>query len=81
MHELHLAQNLLKIALSEAEKNKASKIKKLTIVLDKKEHLGEENLSFILENLMKNTKGQGAEIEIKKGEGKSYLESIEIEES
>jgi Zn finger protein HypA/HybF involved in hydrogenase expression len=68
MHDLHLANQILKIALEYANKNGLSKINSITIELgDIAEH-GEkilpENLNFNFKLLAKNTIAQDAELKI-----------------
>jgi Zn finger protein HypA/HybF involved in hydrogenase expression len=78
MHELHTAQNLLNLTLKKAKENKAKKIIKINISLNKKDHITPGNLLYHLNLLTKDTIAQDTKIEIKKAE-KTYIENIEIE--
>lgn len=78
MHQLHLVQNLIKIALRVARENKAKKIGEITIVLDGDEHREPKNFENLFKNLAQGSLASGAKIKIKKGQG-TYLESILID--
>lgn len=82
MHDLHLAQQILKIVLEYAEKNGLKKIKKIELelgsILEHDEVISPENLVFNFNLLSKNTLAETAELDIKKIEGDSWkLVSIE----
>lgn len=93
MHDLFASQDLLKIALKNAEKNKLKKISKIVIELGKttfahqhddgKEHLDEiqpENLKFNMALLAKNTIAKDAQIDIIRTENNEIrLKEIEGE--
>ena len=82
MHDLHLAQQILKIVLEYAEKNNLKSIKKIELelgsILEHDEVISPENLVFNFNLLSKNTLAETAELDIKKIEGDSWkLVSIE----
>ncbi|MFA6382702.1 MAG: hydrogenase/urease maturation nickel metallochaperone HypA [Candidatus Buchananbacteria bacterium] len=82
MHDLHAADQILKLVLEKANENKLSKVTKIIIELGSMVEHGEEinadNLAFNLKLLAKNTPAEGAKIEIKKVQGQSW-KLVEIE--
>ena len=76
MHDMHLAQQILKIVLEYAEKNNLKNIKKIELelgsILEHDEVISPENLIFNFKLLSKNTIAQNAELEIKKIKGDSW---------
>jgi hydrogenase nickel incorporation protein HypA/HybF len=82
MHDLHLAQQILKTVLEYADKNGFKKIKKIELelgsILEHGEYILPENLIFNFNLLSKNTIAESAELKIKKIEGDNWkLVSIE----
>jgi len=78
MHENYLAENLAKIILDQATKNQAKGVKKVTLVLDKKDHLKPENLKYLLLEYLKNTLAQNTVLDFKQGDS-TYIENIQLE--
>jgi Zn finger protein HypA/HybF involved in hydrogenase expression len=82
MHDLHAADQILKLVLEKANDNKLLQVKKITIeigsVVEHGEEINPENLVFNLKLLAENTPAQGAEISIKKVEGNTWR-LVEIE--
>jgi len=76
MHDLYLAQEILKTVLEYAQKNGFKKIKRVEIELgslvDHNEEILPENLIFNFKNLSKDTIAESAELEIKKVEGENW---------
>ena len=84
MHDLHLAQQIIKIVLEYAEKNGFKNIKKIELelgsILEHGEVISPENLIFNFNLLSKNTIAQSAELNIKTIAGDSWkLVSIDGE--
>ena len=82
MHDLYLAQQILKTVLEYAQKNGLKNVKKVEIelgsILEHGEVILPENLIFNFKNLSKNTIAENAELEIKKIKGENWkLVSIE----
>jgi Zn finger protein HypA/HybF involved in hydrogenase expression len=82
MHDMHLAEQILKIVLEHAEKNNFKNIKKIELelgsILEHGEYIVPENLIFNFKLLSKNTSAQNAELNIKKIAGDEWkLISIE----
>jgi len=69
MHDLYLAQEILKTVLEYAEKNGFKKVSKVEIelgsILEHGEEILPENLIFNFKNLSKKTLAESAELEIK----------------
>jgi len=82
MHDLHLAQQVLKTVLEYAEKNGFKKVSKVEIelgsLIEHDEEILPENLIFNFKNLAKNTIAETAQLEIKKIKGEKW-KLIEIE--
>ena len=84
MHDLHLANQILKIALEYARKNKLSKINSITIelgnIVEHGERILSENLIFNLKLLAKDTIAKDAKLKIIPIEGEVWrLKEIEGE--
>jgi len=83
MHDVHLAQQILKTVLEYAQKNGFKKVKKIELelgsILEHDEVISPENLIFNFKLLSKNTIAENAEMDIKKIEGDSW-KLISIEE-
>lgn len=82
MHDLHLADQILKIALEYAQKNALKKINSIKIelgdIVEHGERILPENLRFNFKMLAKNTPAQEAELIIKPIQGEIWR-LIEIE--
>ena len=83
MHDVHLAQQILKTVLEYTQKNGFKNIKKIELelgsILEHDEIISPENLIFNFKLLSKNTIVENAEMDIKKIEGDSW-KLISIEE-
>lgn len=83
MHDLLLAQEILKTVLEYAEKNGFKKVSRIEIELGSLVEHGEEilpeNLVFNFKNLAKNTIAENAELKIKKLKWENW-KLISIEE-
>lgn len=84
MHDLHLANQILKIALEYARKNKLSKINSITIelgnIVEHGERILSENLIFNLKLLAKDTIAKDVKLKIIPIEGEVWrLKEIEGE--
>jgi len=82
MHDLHLANQILKIALEYARKNKLSKINSITIelgnIVEHGERILPENLIFNFKLLAKDTIAKDAKLKIIPIEGEIWrLKEIE----
>jgi hydrogenase nickel incorporation protein HypA/HybF len=64
MHELSMADAMVKTVLEVAEKNNATEIFEVTIEIGKLTMLNPEQLKFLLDVLVENTLLEGAEINI-----------------
>lgn len=64
MHELSMADAMVKTVLDVAEKNDATEILEVTIEVGKLTMLNPEQLKFLLDVLVENTLLEGAEINI-----------------
>jgi len=77
MHDLHLANQILKTILDYAQKNKLKKVKSVKIVLGSIIEHGDEisplNLEFNLRMLAKNTLAQDLAVKIKKIKGREWI--------
>ncbi len=60
MHELAITQNVLELALSEAEKVKAKKISKISLVIGEMTGVVDESVKFYFEFISKDTIASGA---------------------
>lgn len=84
IHDLHLADKILKLVLKEAEKNNAKRIKSIQIQLGEISEHGQtitpENLKFNFSLLAKNTIAEKAELKINKTKGEKWqLTQMDIE--
>lgn len=77
MHDLHLANQILKIILDYAQKNDLKKVSKAKIelgsIVEHGDEINPENLEFNLKILAKNTLAQGLDIEIFKIKGSNWV--------
>ena len=84
MHDLHVANKIVKLALEYGQKNNLKKIIKIVIelgtVVEHGEEINPDNLKFNINLLTKNTIAENADIEIGKIKGESWnLKEIEGE--
>jgi hydrogenase nickel incorporation protein HypA/HybF len=66
MHELGIAQEMLKIAFDYANKNQSTRITAFNIAMSAAADESEDSLRFHFENLMRGTMAEGAKIEIER---------------
>ncbi len=82
MHDLHAADQILKLALDQANENKLLKVTKIVIelgsMIEHGEDINADNLAFNLKLLAKNTPARGAKVVIKKVKGNGW-KLVEIE--
>lgn len=82
MHDIHAAQQILKIALEYAQKNKLKKISSMTIELGKivehNELITPENLEYNIKLILKNTLADGCKITVNSKDNND-LKLVEIE--
>ncbi len=64
MHELGVANEILDIALSEAERHAAKKVTSIRLRVGVLRSIEPENLSFLFEHLARGTPAEGALLEI-----------------
>ncbi|MFA6027904.1 MAG: hydrogenase/urease maturation nickel metallochaperone HypA [Patescibacteria group bacterium] len=84
MHDLHVADKIIKLALQYAEKNKLKKITVISVelgtVVEHGEEINPDNLKFNMNLLAKDTMAENAKIIIGKIKGESWnLKEIEGE--
>jgi Zn finger protein HypA/HybF involved in hydrogenase expression len=76
MHDLHVADMILKLAMAEAEKNKLSKVAHLAIelgtVIEHGAAINPDNLKFNINMLSRGTVIEGAEVDVKEVSGASW---------
>ncbi len=76
MHDLHLANQILKIILEYAQKNKFKKVSGATIelgsIVEHGDEISPENLEFNLKMLAKDTLADGLNVEINKIRGGNW---------
>jgi Zn finger protein HypA/HybF involved in hydrogenase expression len=82
MHDLHVANKIVKLALEYGQKNNLKKIIKIVIelgtVVEHGEEINPDNLKFNINLLTKNTIAENAEVIIGKIKGESWnLKEIE----
>ena len=82
MHDLHAADQILKLVLDQANANKLLKVEKIVIelgsVVEHGQDINADNLKFNLKLLAKNTPAKEAKIIIKKVKG-SFWRLKELE--
>ncbi len=66
MHEMNIVSNILKIALSTAEENNLTVIKKIRIKVGDQHHLSPDLMEYAFTFFKKNTAASGASLEIEK---------------
>lgn len=64
MHEMSIAQSILKIALSEAQKNGAKKLKTVRIRAGELRGIVPSQLSFFFQFITKDTPAEGATLDV-----------------
>ena len=64
MHELGIAQGMLKVALDYAAKNNAARITAFNVEMSAAADESEDSLRFHLDNLARGTAAEGARVEI-----------------
>jgi len=76
MHDLHAADQILKIALDQANENKLMKIDRMVIelgsIVEHGEQISPENLKFNLKVLAKNTPAKNCRVIIKRVRSDGY---------
>jgi len=77
MHDLHLANQILKLILDYAQKNKLKKVTGVVIelgeIVEHGSEIASENLEFNLKMLAQNTLAQGLNVDIQKVKGDSWV--------
>lgn len=68
MHSYGMAQNILKAAVSEAEKHEAKRIEAICIKLGEMDFAEADSLEFCLEAMARGTVAEGAKIQIELAE-------------
>jgi len=66
MHELSVVESMVAVVLKHAEKNKASKVTKINLVLGEASTVMEEPVRFYFELLAKDTIAEGAELSFRR---------------
>ncbi len=66
MHELGIAEQMVKTALEYAERNHATRIARFNIEMSNAADESEDSLRFHFENLTRGTIGQDAKVEIRR---------------
>jgi len=82
MHDLHAADQILKLVLAKAIENKLLKVTKIVLelgsVVEHSEEINADNLAFNIKLLAQSTPARGAKVEIRKVRGDSW-KLVEIE--
>lgn len=65
MHEMALAEGILDIVLSYADKNKAQKVTSVSVLVGEMTGVVPESLDFCFTSLAKGTKAEGAQLVLK----------------
>lgn len=82
MHDLHAADQILKLTLDKANENKLLKVTKIVIelgtMIEHGQDINPDNLVFNIKLLAKHTPARGAKIVVKKVKGDSW-KLVEIE--
>jgi len=77
MHDLHLANQILKLILGYAQKNKLNKVTGATIelgeIVEHGSEIAPENLEFNLKMLAQETLAEGLNVVIRKVKGDSWV--------
>ncbi len=77
MHEMSVAQSILKIVLNEAQRNGATKVKVVRIRAGELRGIVRDQLAFFFEFITKDTIAEGAEFEVEYVPIKSVCKSCE----
>ncbi len=64
MHEMSMAQTILKAALTELKKHPTARLKSASVVVGRQHSVVSENLRFAFDVLASDTKAQGAKLAI-----------------
>lgn len=82
MHDLHAADQILKVVLDKALENKLLEVKKIVIelgsIIEHGQDIDADNLVFNIKLLAKNTPAKAANVVVKKTKGDSW-KLVEIE--
>lgn len=82
MHDLHAADQILKLVLDKVIENKLLKVTNIVIelgtIIEHGQDINADNLAFNLKLLAKNTPARGAKVVVNKVKGKSW-KLVEIE--
>ncbi len=65
MHEMALAEGILDIVISYADKNKADKVTEISVLVGEMTGVVPESLIFCFTSLAKGTKAEGAKLNLK----------------
>ena len=71
MHELGIAQEMLKIALDYAAKNKATRIAQFSVAMSASADESEDSLRFHFDHLTRGTMAEGARVDITRVPGQA----------
>lgn len=76
MHDLHVADKIMKLVLEKARENKFTKVLALSVelgeIIEHESEINADNLTFNLEMLFAGTIAEGADVSIKKIKGPSW---------
>ena len=77
MHDLHVANKILKLALEEAKKNNLKSITKIKVelgeIVEHGQRISPANLKFNIKMLAKGSMAEKAEVIIRSMEGNSFV--------
>lgn len=77
MHEMSIAQSILKIILAEAQRNGATKIKTVRVRAGELRGIVEHQLAFLFDFVTKDTPAEGAKLEVETVPIKAKCKSCE----
>jgi len=77
MHEMSIAQSILKIVLTEAQRNGATKVKTVRIRAGELRGIVQDQLGFFFEFITKDTIAEGAVLEVEQVPIKAKCKSCE----
>ena len=66
MHEMALAEGILDIVLSYADKNEAKKVTEISVLVGEMTGVVDESLEFCFTSIAKDTKAEGAKLILKR---------------
>lgn len=72
MHEFGIAQQMVSVALEQAQKNHAQRVTRLQIEMSRAADENQDSLLFYLDELTRGTPAEGAALEIKQVSGKAH---------